>query len=78
MNLTKMQKMIKIILITLAIFIAAPAYANAPAENRQELMELYKRHAKWCTLYRVKIDDVSYIVNTCGGIIIEPKSIYDQ
>ena len=54
--------MIKIILITLAIFIALPANsAIAPKEDRQEIMELYKRNVKWCTIYRIKINDVSYI-----------------
>lgn len=67
--------MIKIILITLAIFIALPANsAIAPKEDRQEIMELYKRNVKWCTIYRIKINDVSYIVSTCGGIVIEPKN----
>ncbi len=68
--------MIKIILITLAIL--ASSNANASKENQQELMEIYKRHPNFCTLYRVKLADISYIVNTCGGIVVEPKNLLDM
>lgn len=73
--------MIKIILITLAILVTSNANAYPPPasnENQQELMEIYKRNSHYCTLYRVKLADVSYIVNTCGGIVVEPKNIQDM
>jgi hypothetical protein len=44
------------------------------AQGRQKLMELHVRNSNYCTIYRVKIDNVTYIANTCGGIVVEPKT----
>ena len=68
----------KPILIMLAILFAqcvnAQQVIERPmVEGKQKLMELHIRNSEYCTIYRVEIDNVTYIVNTCGGIVVEPK-----
>ena len=41
-------------------------------DTKEEITELYIRNKKHCTIYRVIIDQNSYIVNTCGGIVLVP------
>lgn len=40
----------------------------------EPIIELYERHKKYCGVYKVVIDDNTYIMTTCGGIILVPKT----
>lgn len=48
-----------------------PAPVQPMVGGKQKLMEVHIRHEDYCSIYRVQIDEVNYIVNTCGGMVVE-------
>ena len=60
----------------IVLFVALPVNAQQVierpmTEGKQKLMELHIRNDGYCSIYRIEIDNVMYIVNTCGGIVVE-------
>lgn len=53
----------------------APQTERPMVNGKQKLMELHIRNDGYCTIYRIEIDNVMYIVNTCGGIVVELKEL---
>jgi len=52
-----------------------PVVVERPMVNgKQQLMELRIRRSDHCVIYRIEIDNITYIANTCGGIVVEPKN----
>ncbi len=39
----------------------------------EKLGEMHQRHAKYCSIYRVVVGDDTFIMTTCGGILLLPK-----
>ncbi len=53
-----------------------PMYMSQPAtgDTKEEITELYVRnHKKGCTIYRLTVDENTYLANTCGGLVLIPQ-----
>jgi len=64
------------ILISMALVLSQNSVAGKPTPVTsvvQPLVEMYQRHPKYCGVYKVVIDDNTYIMTTCGGIILVPE-----
>jgi hypothetical protein len=54
--------------------VAGPETVNPTASKiEKKLGELYQRHTDYCGVYKVVIDNNTYIMTTCGGIILVPE-----
>lgn len=54
-----------------------PAIPTVPIQGggtKQKITELKIRHANSCAIYKLVIDNNTFIVNTCGGLVLVPKA----
>ena len=83
MGIDPSRKFVMKFLALLTVVLLASCDANANPEpavveivggTKQKIAELRIRNTGHCHIYKIVVDDNTYIVNTCGGIVLAPKA----